>query len=161
MSTEHVTKVVSSIKSCFKYQLVAILDLVLCIPTNSPRAIEFHNGEKMVDRRRYKVIQADQSVCEFPLADFPLMNLNGLITLAYLIKSMEDKAVIDKNKFCVGMSICHNHIDCYLEHLGLSDFEITKKYNKPGKNPKTKIDNVDLEQFEDVKIILKRLGVVF
>lgn len=50
--------------------------------------------------------RAYQSVCEFPLADFPLMNLNDLITLAYLIKSIEDKLVIDKNKFCVGMSIC-------------------------------------------------------
>lgn len=61
----------------------------------------------------------------------------------------------------LGCPYVKNFIDCYLAHLGLSDFEIAKKYNKPAKNPKTTIDNVDLEQFEDVKIILKRLGVVF
>ena len=40
-------------------------------------------------------------------------------------------------------------------------FAITKAYNEPEKNPKTTIDDVDLEQYDDGEILLKALGVVF
>lgn len=61
----------------------------------------------------------------------------------------------------IGYAYIKNYIDFYLAHLGLSEFEIAKAYNKPERNPKTTIANVDLEQYDDGEIPLKPLGVIF
>lgn len=48
----------------------------------------------------------------------------NLITLAYLIKTLEDKRVIDKRAYVLGYAYIKNFINYYLAHIGLSDFEI-------------------------------------
>lgn len=112
-----------------------------------------------VDDKNFPVVT--DNACEFTIANFPLMNLNDLITLAYMIKTLDDKYVTNKKVYVIGYAYLKNYIDFYFAHLGLFDFEITKTYNKPEKNPKTTIDDVDLEQYDDGEILLKALGVVF
>lgn len=55
--------------------------------------------EERLQNYQYKVIRAGNSVCKLTIADFPLMNLNNLITLAYMIKSLDDKYVTEKKRF--------------------------------------------------------------
>ena len=78
-----------------------------------------------------------------------------------MIKTLDDKHVTDKRVCVVGYIYLKNYTDCYSTHHGLSDFEIAKIYNKHEKNPKTTIDDVDLEQHEDREILLKPLVLVF
>ena len=81
------------------------------------------------------------------------MNQNDLIALAYLINTLDDNQVTDKRTYILGQTYVHNFIDYYLAHLGLTEFKIAKAYNKPRMNPKSKLDGVDLEQFDDEKIM--------
>lgn len=77
------------------------------------------------------------------------------------MKTLDDKHLIDKWVYVVGYAYLKTYIDCYFTHLGLSGYEISKTYNNPEKNPKTTIDDVDFEKYEDVEILLKPFGVTF
>ncbi|CAH1449057.1 unnamed protein product [Lactuca virosa] len=74
--------------------------------------------------------------------------LNDLIILASLVKTLDDKQVTAKRAYITGYAHVKNFIDCYLTHLGLTDFEIAKAYNKPTKKPNTELESVDIEQFK-------------
>ncbi|CAI9276305.1 unnamed protein product [Lactuca saligna] len=80
-----------------------------------------------------------------------------MITLSFMIKSFDDKYVTDKKVYLIAYVYLKNYIDCYLVHLGVSDFEITKVY----KTLENTIDNVDMELYEDGEILWKPLGVLF
>ena len=75
---------------------------------------------------QYKVIRPYNSVCEFIIDDFSLMNPNDLITLAYMIKMLHDKHVPYKKVYVIGYGYLKSYIDLYLAHVGLSSFEIVK-----------------------------------
>lgn len=88
------------------------------------------------------------------------MNLNDVIAFSYLIKTHDDKQVIDEREYILGYAYVRHFIDFYYVHLGLTDVNIAKDYNKSGKNPNPTFDGFSLERYDDGEIILKRLSVV-
>lgn len=92
--------------------------------------------ENHLHNYQFKVFKANNRVYKFIITDYPLMNLNDLITLPYLSKTLDDKKVTDKRSCILGYSYVKNSIDCYIAHLGLSNFDIAIASNKPEKNPK-------------------------
>lgn len=68
--------------------------------------------ESHLQSYQYKVIREDNSAYEFTIADFLLLNLNDLITVAYMMKTLDDKHVIDKKLYVVGYPYLKKYMDC-------------------------------------------------
>ena len=79
--------------------------------------------ENTIQNIKYVVARANGSICEFTIADFPLMNLYDLIQVALILK---DKSFLylqntESNVFELGVAHIKIFIENYYECLALTD----------------------------------------
>lgn len=82
--------------------------------------------ENFLQNFRYQVGNADNVVTDFSVADFPLMNLNGLIQVARILKGVDHMKLqgTSKEGFVLGHAHVKLFIDNYYDCLALSDIEM-------------------------------------
>lgn len=82
--------------------------------------------EGIIPNYRYKVIRSNNTPYEFTIVDFPLMNLNDLITQAKIMGYLDNDHISNKATYIIGYGHINNFIDCYFAYLGLTGFEMVK-----------------------------------
>ena len=80
----------------------------------------------MLQNFRYFVVRVDNKAFDFTIADFPLMNLNDLIQVAFILKDMEENKLkgYDTDVFRFGFAHIKIFIDNYYDCLALTDEEL-------------------------------------
>lgn len=73
------------------------------------------------------------------------MNLNDRITLAKIMRDINNDHIQDKATYIIRYGHLKNFIDCYLAHLGLTDVELATAFKK-------KPMNLNLEFGKDLNI---------
>lgn len=117
--------------------------------------------EGVVQNYRYKVVRANYTLYKFTIVDFPLMNLNDLITVTKIMGDMNNDRVQDKASYIIRYSHIKSFV-CYYAHLSLTDFEFPTTFNKKLKVPMSIFKgNLNADDYEDGEILMKSKGVMF
>ena len=93
--------------------------------------------EGVIQNCQYKVVKANKVLFHFTIADFPLINLNDLITIAKIMGDLNNYQVLDRSSYIIGYSHIKSFIDFYFDHLGLIDSEFVSSFIKKPKVPKS------------------------
>lgn len=92
--------------------------------------------EGVIQNDRYKVVRANNILFEFTIDDFPLINLNDLITFMKITGDFNNDQVQDRASYIIGYSHIKSIIDYYYAHLALTNFEYVTSFKKKPKVPK-------------------------
>lgn len=113
-------------------------------------------NNRYIDVREYSVL------FDFTSDEFPLMNLNDLITIMKIMGNLGNNEVKYKTLYIIGYIHINGFLDCYLAHLALTDYEFTTAFNKNSKVPKSLLKlKINVDDYIDGEIINEPLGVVF
>lgn len=118
--------------------------------------------EGVIPNNRYKIVRANNSLCKFTIADFPVMNLNYLITITKILGDVNNDKVQDRASNIIGYSHTKSFIYYYFPHLELTNFEFSTSSKKNPKFPNSILKGkMNIDDYEDGEIIMKPKGVVF
>lgn len=112
----------------------------------------------------YVVVRANNVVCEFSIANFPMMNLNDWVTVTRILSNVGVSKLTETNKddFLIGFAHIKVFIDNYYDWIASTDIELTSAVNKPSKVPQSLLKGkINIDKYEDGQIINQPLGVVF
>ena len=81
---------------------------------------------------RYHAVRTNNVAFDFSVADFPLMNVYDLISVARILKGTDASKLhlINKEDFLHGFTQSKLFIDNYYEYLALTDIELVLAINK-------------------------------
>lgn len=85
--------------------------------------------EGMLHNIRYNVVRANNVAFDITIADFPLMNVNGLITSAMLMGNLRKTQIIDKTTCILGYGHIKTILDAYFANLALIDIYLSTLFN--------------------------------
>lgn len=85
----------------------------------------------------YHAVRANNVACNFSVADFPLMNLDDLITVTNFLISIDVLKLLDSNKddFLIGFTHIKVFIDNYFDCLAVTEIELAMAVNRTSKVP--------------------------
>lgn len=112
----------------------------------------------------YHAIRANNVAFNFSVADFPLINLNDLISVARILKGVDISNLQMKNKeeFLIRYVDIMLFIDNYYDFLPLIDVELALAKGKQVSVPQSMLKGQgSLKTYEDGEICTKPLGIVF
>lgn len=118
--------------------------------------------EGVVQNYRYKVVRANYTLYKFTIVDFPLMNLNDLITVTKIMGDMNNDRVQDKASYIIRYSHIKSFINCYFVRLTLRDYKFTTSFKKKSKVPESiSKGKLNIDDYAYGEIVNKRKGAVF
>ena len=120
--------------------------------------------ENTVQNIRYVVARANGNICEFTIADFPLMNLYDLLLVALLLKDKSFSYLqnTEPEEFKLGVAHIKIFIENYYECLALTDVELATTKGMEIKSPMAPSKTqAELKKYVDGEICSKPLGLVF
>ena len=82
--------------------------------------------EGVLQNYRFHVVRANNVACDFSVVDFPLMNMNDLINVANILRSVDVSKLQVNNKedFLIGLAHIKLFIDKYYDCLALTDVQL-------------------------------------
>ncbi|CAH1453467.1 unnamed protein product [Lactuca virosa] len=120
--------------------------------------------EGLLQNFRYVVLRGNNVAFEFTIAYFPLINLNDLITVTKILSNVDVSKITETNKdnFIIGFTHIKVFTGNYYDYLAIIDIELATTVKKPLKVPQSLLrGKLNINDFEDCKIIHQPLGVVF
>lgn len=93
--------------------------------------------EGVLQNYRYSVVRANNVLFDFTIGDFPLINLNDLITITKIMGNIHKHQVQDKPSYIIGYGHTKSFLDYYTANLALTKFELANVFNKNSKVPKS------------------------
>ena len=96
--------------------------------------------EGLLQNYYYVFVRANNVVSELTIADFPLMNLNDLIQVAYILKNLDAHKLQNTSKDVLKLGLGHIKlfIDNYYDCLAMTDVELVATMEKELVAPKIK-----------------------
>lgn len=97
--------------------------------------------ENMLQNFQYHVVRANKGPFEFSIAEFPLMNLNDLIRVEYILKEIDASKLQNtyKEELHLGFSYIKVFIDNYYDCRALTDVELAASIGKEIIVPQEKV----------------------
>lgn len=91
--------------------------------------------ESILQNLYYVVVRANNVVCDFSVAYFPLIKLNGLVTVTSILSNVDVTKLPMNNKddFIIGFAHIRVFIYSYYDCLAIIDIELTIAINKSSK----------------------------
>ena len=83
------------------------------------------------------MVRANNVVCDFSIADFPLMNLSDLINVTKILSSIDvsNLQVNNKDDFLMGFTHIKIFIDNYYDCLVVNEIKLAMVVNRISKVP--------------------------
>ena len=110
------------------------------------------------------MVKANNNTFDFSIANFPIMNVNKLITVAKILNGIDESKLQGTNKedYLLGLAHIKLFIDNYYDCLALTDVELALTIGKEINVPQSLLKSqADLKPYVDGEIFLKPLGIVF
>lgn len=118
--------------------------------------------EEVLQNYRYNVVSVNNVLFDFNIAEFPLMNLNDLITITISWEIWVNPKIKDKALYIIGYGHIKIFLDRYYAYLALIKIDLSTSANKKLKVLNALLEGkINTDDYEDGEIINQPVGVFF